>query len=232
MTYKEEIDEEFREFYDDNIKVHIADDHQTLIDGVTAVLNLEKDIDVIGHSLNGHEVLEWFREHSADVLILDINMPIIDGLDVLRGLKKMKDAPRVVILSSYDDAKLIKEVLKLGALGFIPKKSAGEYIVKAIRNVSKGNQYFSEDVKSRMMKTLMGMPLPKANPEAALISSLTPREYQVLKLIAQQYTTREMAKELRITESTVESHRKNLIGKVRVKNSVGLAIFAMKNDIL
>ena len=233
MNYKQEKKEEFKEFYEDNtIKVHIADDHQTLIDGVTAVLNLEKDIDVIGHSLNGHEVLEWFREHSADVLILDINMPLVDGLDVLRGLNKFEDTPQVVILSSYDDIKLVKEVLKLGALGFIPKKSAGEHIVNAIRNVAKNYQYFSDEIKDRMMKSLMGKPLPKANPEAALIRSLTPREFQVLKLIAQQYTTREMAKELSITESTVESHRKNLIGKVRVKNSVGLAIFAMKNDIL
>ena len=221
------------ELFDDKITVHIADDHQILIDGVIAVLGLEKDIEVVGFSLNGNQVLEWFHEHSADVLILDINMPELDGLEVLRQFQSFDDVPQVVILSSYDDIKLIKEVLSMGAKGFVPKKSAGEHIVKAIRNVFKGEQYFSDEVKEKMMKTLMGKPTQeKGSQEGMLINSLTRREYQILKLIAQQYTTKEIAQALHVSDSTVETHRKNLIRKVNVKNSVGLAIFAMKNEIL
>ena len=221
------------ELFDDKITVHIADDHQILIDGVIAVLGLEKDIEVVGFSLNGNQVLEWFHEHSADVLILDINMPELDGLEVLRQFQNFDDVPQVVILSSYDDIKLIKEVLSMGAKGFVPKKSAGEHIVKAIRNVFKGEQYFSDEVKEKMMKTLMGKPTQeKGSQEGMLINSLTRREYQILKLIAQQYTTKEIAQALHVSDSTVETHRKNLIRKVNVKNSVGLAIFAMKNEIL
>ncbi|MCB0459259.1 MAG: response regulator transcription factor [Flavobacteriaceae bacterium] len=217
---------------DDKITVHIADDHQILIDGVMAVLGLEKDIEVVGYSLNGNQVLDWFHEHSADVLVLDINMPEVDGIEVLRQFQHYEDVPQVVILSSYDDIKLIKEVLSMGAKGFVPKKSAGEHIVKAIRNVASGDQYFSEEVKEKMMKTLMGKPIQEKGGEGMLINSLTRREYQILKLIAQQYTTKEISEALHISESTVETHRKNLIRKVNVKNSVGLAIFAMKNEII
>ena len=227
------IDEELKDLLNDKITVHIADDHQILIDGVIAVLGLEKDIEVVGYSLNGTQVLDWFHEHSADVLVLDINMPKVDGIEVLRQFQTYDDVPHVIILSSYDDIKLIKEVLSMGAKGFVPKKSAGEHIVKAIRNVYQGQQYFSEEVKEKMMKTLMGKPMhDKESQEGMLINSLTRREYQILKLIAQQYTTKEIALALHVSDSTVETHRKNLIKKVNAKNSVGLAIFAMKNEII
>jgi len=227
------VNVELEGFIDDKITVHIADDHQILIDGVIAVLGQERNIDVVGYSLNGKEVINWFSEHSADVLVLDISMPILDGLEVLKKFKELEDVPKIVILSSYDDIKLIKEVLGMGALGFVPKKSAAEHIVKAIRNVHQGDQYFSDEVKEKMMKTFMGKPIhDNGSQEGMLINSLTRREYQILKLIAQQYTTREIGGNLGISESTVETHRKNLIKKINVKNSVGLAIFAMKNEIV
>ena len=218
---------------DKTITVHIADDHQILIDGVKAVLNIETDIEVIGFSLNGLQVVEWFEEHNADVLILDINMPELDGIGVLKSLKKNKNRPEIIVLSSYDDIKLVKEVLQMGAKGFVPKKSAGEHIVNAVYKVAEGNQYFTDDVKEKMMQTLLnGQPKNEGSQDGVLISSLTKREIQVLKLVAQQYSTREIAEELIISESTVETHRKNLMKKVKVKNSVGLAIFALKNEVI
>lgn len=219
---------------DNKITVHIADDHQILIDGVMAVLDLEEDIEVVGYSLDGNQVIEWFSERSADVLILDINMPKLDGIGVLKEFDSYDDVPNVIILSSYDDIKLVKEVLGMGAMGFVTKKSAGEHIVRAIRKVRQGEQYFSDEIKEKMMKTLMSKPLKMddSNIEGVLISSLTRREYQILKLIAQQYTTKEISETLHISDSTVETHRKNLIKKTNVKNSVGLAIFAMRNEIV
>ena len=216
-----------------NIKVHIADDHQILIDGVKAVLNLEPNIEVVGYSLNGNQVLKWFDENEADVLILDINMPELDGIEVLKKLKKSKNVPEIIVLSSYDDVKLVKEVLNMGAKGFVPKKSAGEHIVNAVYKVAEGNQYFTDDVKEKMMQTLLnGQTKNEGSQDGVLISSLTKREVQVLKLVAQQYSTREIGDELHISESTVETHRKNLMKKVKVKNSVGLAIFALKNEVV
>ena len=219
---------------DQTITVHIADDHQILIDGVKAVLNTENGIEVIGFSLNGIQVIEWFKENYADVLILDINMPKLDGIGVLKALKKSKKKrPEIIVLSSYDDIKLVKEVLQMGAKGFVPKKSAGEHIVNAVYKVANGNQYFTDDVKEKMMQTLLnGQPKNEGSQDGVLISSLTKRELEVLKLVAQQYSTREIAQELSISESTVDTHRKNLMKKVKVKNSVGLAIFALKNEVI
>ena len=218
---------------EDKITVHIADDHQILIDGVKAVLNLEPQIEVTGFSLNGNEVVEWFKENQADVLVLDINMPELDGIQVLKRLKGEKNKPEIIVLSSYDDVKLVKEVLQMGAKGFVPKKSAGEHIVNAVYKVAEGNQYFTDDVKEKMMQTLLtGQVKNEGSQDGVLISSLTKREVQVLKLVAQQYSTREIGDELHISESTVETHRKNLMKKVKVKNSVGLAIFALKNEVI
>jgi DNA-binding NarL/FixJ family response regulator len=215
------------------ITVHIADDHQILIDGVKAVLNIESGIEVIGYSLNGNEVIDWYSENESDVLILDINMPLLDGIEVLKKLKQLKKRPEIIVLSSYDDVKLVKEVLQMGAKGFVPKKSAGEHIVNAVYKVAEGSQYFTDDVKEKMMQTLLnGQIKNEGSQDGVLISSLTRREVEVLKLVAQQYSTREIGDELHISESTVETHRKNLMKKVKVKNSVGLAIFALKNEVI
>ena len=215
------------------ITVHIADDHQILIDGVKAVLDLEPKIEVTGFSLNGLQVVEWFKENQADVLVLDINMPELDGIQVLKSLKGEKNRPEIIVLSSYDDVKLVKEVLQMGAKGFVPKKSAGEHIVNAVYKVAEGNQYFTDDIKEKMMQTLLsGQVKNEGSQDGVLISSLTKREVQVLKLVAQQYSTKEIGDELHISESTVETHRKNLMKKVKVKNSVGLAIFALKNEVI
>jgi DNA-binding NarL/FixJ family response regulator len=218
---------------DKMITVHIADDHQILIDGVKAVLNIEPKIEVVGYSLNGNEVVAWFKEQSCDVLILDINMPELDGIEVLKKLKQHKNRPEIIVLSSYDDVKLVKEVLQMGAKGFVPKKSAGEHIVNAVYKVAEGSQYFTDDVKEKMMQTLLnGQIKNEGSQDGVLISSLTKREVEILKLVAQQYSTREIGDELHISESTVETHRKNLMKKVKVKNSVGLAIFALKNEVI
>lgn len=218
---------------DKMITVHIADDHQILIDGVKAVLNIEPKIEVVGYSLNGNQVIAWFKEQSCDVLILDINMPELDGIEVLKKLKQHKNRPEIIVLSSYDDVKLVKEVLQMGAKGFVPKKSAGEHIVNAVYKVAEGSQYFTDDIKEKMMQTLLnGQIKNEGSQDGVLISSLTKREVEILKLVAQQYSTREIGDELHISESTVETHRKNLMKKVKVKNSVGLAIFALKNEVI
>ena len=216
------------------IKVHIADDHQILIDGIIAVLSSEENIEVVGYSLNGKDVLDWFVSNEADILVLDINMPEVDGIEVLQNFNKQNFQQKVIVLSSYDDVKLIKEVLKIGASGFLAKKCAGESIVDAINTVFKGQQYFSESIKERLLSTftkdLTRNEIPSL--DGTFFSSLTPRELDVLRLIAQQYNSKEISSELHISVNTVETHRKNLISKLKVKNVVGLAIYAVKNNIV
>jgi len=204
-----------------------------LIDGLTAVLQQVNDIEIVGSSKDGHELLEIFKESSCDILLLDINMPQISGIEVLKEFKNYNEVPKVIVLSSYDDIKLIKDVIKLGAKAFVQKKSAGEHIVNAIRTVHNGGQYFSEEVKEKMLRTLMSRPKhDESRHEGALLNSLTRREYQILKLIAQQMSTKEMSESLNISPSTLETHRKNLLRKLDIKNSVGLALLAARHKII
>lgn len=215
------------------ITVHIADDHQILIDGIIAVLKNENGIKVVGHSLNGKQVLEWFENNDADILVLDINMPEIDGIEVLRKFKEIGKEQSTVILSSYDDIKLVKEVIKIGADGFLAKKCAGESIAEAIKTVHEGEQYFSKSVQKDMLASLSGKKKKNhIHQDGVFISSLTDRELEVLKLISHELNSREIADKLFISTSTVDTYRKSLLKKLKVKNSIGLAMYAVKNNLV
>ena len=119
------------------IQVHVADDHKILIEGLMAIIETDDNIEVIGFSLTGQEVIDWFnvKKNKADVLVLDITMPVLDGIEVLRQFKKLKITQNIIILSSYDDIKIVEEILKLGCSGYITKNNAGEHILDAIKAV-------------------------------------------------------------------------------------------------
>jgi DNA-binding NarL/FixJ family response regulator len=219
----------------EKIHVHVADDHKIVIDGIIAVLNTDNEIEINGYSLTGKEVIDWFEnpENKADVLILDITMPIIDGIGVLKLFKKNKFNQKVIILSSYDDVKIVQEMLKLGCMGYITKNNAGEHIVEAIKAVFKGEQYFSDDIQKMLLKTLSGQQVAEGQlPNNFLIDTLTDRELEVLKLITKQFNTPEIADTLNVSVSTIETYRKSLLKKLKVKNAVGLAMYAVKNKIV
>lgn len=213
--------------------VHIADDHKIIIDGISAVINIEDDLEVIAHSLNGKETIQWFKENHADVLLLDINMPICNGKEVLKQLKDIEEKPLVIVLTSYDDVKTIKDVLDLGAKGFLPKKTAGIHVTEAIHKILKGEEYFTDDINKKIMHSLLGKPLKEEGVEdPEIIASLSKREYQILKMIAQEYSTKEIASNLFISPRTVEAHRNALYEKTDSKNVIGLVNFAAKNNVV
>jgi DNA-binding NarL/FixJ family response regulator len=217
------------------IYVHIADDHKILIEGIIAVINTDKEIEIKGYSLTGKEVIDWFDEkrNKADVLILDITMPLLDGFEVLKYFNKNGIKQNVIILSSYDDIKIVQEMLSLGCKGYITKNSAGEHIVEAIKAVASGEQYFSSDIQQILLKSFAGQQVPVGDaPNKFIIDTLTGRELDVLKLITKQYSSPEIADTLNLGISTIETHRKNLLRKLKVKNSVGLAMYAVKNNIV
>lgn len=217
----------------EKIYVHVADDHKILIEGIIAVINTDKEIEIEGYSLTGKEVIDWSKEKTADILILDINMPIFDGIDVLKFFQTNKIDQKVIILSSYDDVNLVKQMLNLGAKGFLSKNSAGEHIVKAIKAVAAGEQYFSDDIQNNLFKLYTGQKVAEGErPESTIAHSLTERELEVLKLIAKENSTSEISGILNISTNTVETYRKSLLKKTKVKNAVGLAMYAVKNNII
>ena len=215
------------------IRVHIADDHKILIEGIIAVINTDESIEVEGYSLTGKQVIEWIKSNSADILILDINMPEYDGIEVLKFFKQKKITQKIIILSSYDDVKLVQEMINLGANGFLSKNSAGLHIIEAINAVYHGEQYFSDTIKNNLIKLYTGENVTSGKrPESTILNSLTPRELEVLKLITDEYSSPEIAGILNISQSTVDTYRKSLLKKTNVKNSIGLAMYAVKNNII
>lgn len=219
----------------EKIYVHVADDHKILIEGIIAILNTDKEIEIKGYSLTGQEVIDWFNieENKADVLILDITMPVVDGFQVLKHFYKEGLDQKVIILSSYDDIKIVQEVLSLGACGYISKGNAGEHIIKAIKAVANNEQYYSNDIQSMLIKSIAGQRVkPGEAPESFLFETLTIKEKLVLKLVAKEYSTGEIADELNISSHTVETYRKKLLSKLNVRNSVGLAMYAVKYKLV
>ena len=215
-----------------NIRVHIADDHQVLIDGIEAVLKIEPKITVVGTSVNGLQVLEWFEENIADVLILDINMPKLDGIEVLKALKKKEISTKPIVLSSYEDIKLVRKVLNLGALGFLGKNCAAEQIVKAILSVAEGEEYFSKSVLQEMLSFVGIKERLTARPDGYYGRPLSERELEILKYVSCELNSKEIGNILNISPSTVETYRKKLLKKLDVKNSVGMVMYAIKHELI
>jgi len=211
------------------IKIHLIDDHQIIIDGLLAVLKLEDDFEVVGFSLNGDSIHERLTANNADVVIMDINMPDIDGIDILKDFQKKGIPCKIIILSSHDDLKLIREVLNLGANGYLSKKCAGENIAEAVRKVHRGEQYFCESIKDKML-TSFSSDDTSNNYEPVI--SITKREKEILQLVIKEFTTKEISEQLAISINTTDTHRKNIMRKLGVKNTIGLVKYAIKHDLV
>lgn len=216
------------------INIALVDDHTILLDGLEALLSINESYKIIAKISCGEDLLVREDIDDIDVLIMDINMNGIDGIETLKTLRNKGYDTKCIFLSSYDDLKLVNEAINLGALGYITKVSATDYLEQAIQNVMKGELYYSPDIRDRILMAFSGKKITnkKESNELGFIRQLTDRELDVLKLIAQQYTSDEIAKKLYIAKSTVDSHRKNLISKLKVKNAVGLGLFAERNNLI
>lgn len=217
---------------DEKIKIHLADDHKVLIDGMLSMLKTNTKFEVVGFSLNGENLYEEIQNNKADILVMDINMPIKDGIDVLREFSLKGFCCKVIILSSYDDVKIIKEVLKLGANGYLSKQSAGENIIEAINVVASGEEYFSQSIRDRIFQSFSKIPQQSYINDAMPLSTITERELEILRLITLEYSGTQIGDELNISSNTVETHRKNLIKKLNVKSTIGLVKYALKHNII
>lgn len=214
------------------INIYLADDHQLLIDGMQAVLKTQPGYEVVGYALNGQNLIQDAILKKTDILVMDINMPVKDGLEVLRELGTQELPFRIIVLSSYDDLKLVREVMKLGASGYMTKQCAGENIVEAIKVIYDGEEYFCKTISDKIFTTF-ARNNPKVNTSANTFqTNLTGRELDIIRLISLEYSGKEIGEELFISQHTVETHRKNLMKKLEVKSSVGLVKYAIKNNLV
>lgn len=213
------------------VKIAIADDHQMFVEGIVLALTGNTQIEITGTANNGKKALTLVQATRPHVLLLDINMPEMDGLEVTRMLRKDYPEIRIIILSMYLEKEFIKDLLGAGISGYILKNTGIKELEQAILAVSKGEKYFSSDVALRMMDAQTATEYPDKFGDKSELSKLTEREIDVLKLIALEQTTPEIAEKLFISTYTVETHRKNLIRKLNVKNIAGLVKFAVQHGL-
>ncbi|MBN2350826.1 MAG: response regulator transcription factor [Bacteroidales bacterium] len=214
----------------DKIKVLIADDHKIFRDGIKALLEKVKDIEVVCEAENGDEVLLRLESNEVNVILMDIDMGTTNGFDTAVKVKKQFPDCNILVLSMHGDHNYIIKMLEAGAIGYILKNAGKEELLTAIRSVAGGDSYFSKEVSSRLIEQI-NRPQSSYKKKDKDVP-LTEREIEILRLISQEYSNPEIAEELFISIRTVDTHRRNLLDKLGVKNTAGLVKYAIKKGII
>ncbi len=210
-------------------KVLLVDDHPVIRFGMVTLLEEEEEVEIVAEAEGGQDALDKLEQHKdIELVIMDIKMPDMDGIEATKAIKEKYPNIVVLALSMSDEQDYISKMLEAGASGYILKNSGSEEIMKAVRTVMAGENYFSSRVSDIMVSQYLrekGVD-HTTEPEEVI---LTEREKEILKLIAEEKTNFEIGEALEISKRTVETHRRNLIGKLDCKNTAGLVKFAIKN---
>ena len=199
------------------LKVLVADDHTMFLDGMVEMISNIPNISIVHTATSGQEVIDYLKEHDIDMLITDLRMKDIDGFELSEMLRKEHPEIKILVVSMHNDPTIINQMLSKGISGYILKNTGKQELISAIDKISNGETFFSEEVKSKFISSKV-----RKNNAPEEMVKLTTREREVLELIAEEYTTNEMAEKLFISLNTVETHRKNILRKLNVRNSVGI----------
>ncbi|MEQ1772740.1 MAG: response regulator transcription factor [Burkholderiales bacterium] len=209
------------------IRVILVDDHRMLRDALIMVLGGEPDIDVVSVAEDGVSAIERAREHDPDVLVLDIAMPGMNGVQVAQVLRKEMPRIRILALSAYMDKRFVQEILKAGASGYVTKAAAATELPRAIRAVAAGQNYLSPEITSAVVSQFAS----DGGTGALAGSPLSAREREVLRLVADGVRTAAIGRRLGITEGTVEAHRRNVMRKLEIRTVAELTKYAVREGI-
>jgi DNA-binding NarL/FixJ family response regulator len=212
------------------IRVLIAEDHLMVRAGIRALLEKAGDIHVMGEASNGQEAIEMTETLKPDVLIMDIMMPRMNGIQAAENLREMRLPTNILLLSMYSDEGFVHQALQCGVKGYVLKSSVSDELLWAVRAVASGKTYLSDPISEIVVESAI-------HSHAALqdgdpLSNLSPREKEILQLIAEEYTSAEIGKMLFISEKTVEKHRTKLMEKLNVRNLAGLVRLAVKYHLV
>lgn len=205
------------------ISVYIVDDHTVVIEGIYSLLQKESSIEIIGYANNADNCLQYFTTHQADVILMDISLPDMNGVDLCKIIKNKYPGIMVLALSTFNQGTYIRKMMESGASGYLLKNAGKQEIVEAIKIVTKGKTYLSFDAGQALKSDLQ---------QQNAIPPLTKREKEVLVNIAAGLTNMQIAEKLFISVDTVDSHRKNLYTKLNVKNTAMLIRFALENNLV
>lgn len=205
------------------IKVLLVDDHQIIIDGLKSLLKNSDEIIVTAEANNGREALRILDILEIDVVLMDIDMPVMNGIDTLKEISKRGSKVKVIILSMHNEAGMIKSLIEIGAKGYLLKSCTQDELIAAVRKVASGQSYFSTEVTLSLLN-------PAQNNQQNEV--LTERETEIIKLIAEGFSNKEIGNQLFISHRTVDTHRTNLMKKLDVGNIAGLISYAIRNGIV
>ena len=214
-----------------NYKILVADDHPFFRDGIRQLLIESGNFSVVDEASNGKEVLDKLINKKYDLIIMDIKMPGMTGIEATRQIKNSYPKVKVLAMSMFDEQPYIVKMLKAGAKGYLLKNSGKDELVKAITKMMKGESYFSKNVSDIMMAHIIEGKTINASTGEPLNISLTRREREIIQLIAEEQTNVEIGDALGISPRTVDTHRRNLLQKLKVKNTAGLVKFALLNNL-
>ncbi len=210
------------------IKVIIVDDHKLVTDCIGLFLKGAQDIEVIGVAHSGKDALQMLKKMIPDVVLLDISMPEMTGIQLTEAIKKKYNDIKILILSMHSDYNNISDAIDAGADGYVPKDVSSEELVEAIETVSRGKNYFHSTISDEIVKNYAN----KRQKNSSILPQLTKRELEVLQLFAEGYNNSEIAERLFLSVRTIESHKNHILQKTNMKNSVELIKFAIKNKII
>ena len=212
------------------IRTLLVDDHTVLRDGLRALLQAHSDIEVVGEADNGLEAVTLVEEHLPDVVVMDVAMPRMNGLEATRRIKKLHPTCRVLILTHYEHREYVLPILRAGADGYILKRSAGDELVAAIRSVHAGESVLDPTVARTVIEAYVGSGRRNADDED--VPPLTDREREVLILIAEGYTNQQIAHTLHISPKTVDAHRMNIMNKLDLHSRTDLIKYAIRKGLV
>jgi DNA-binding NarL/FixJ family response regulator len=213
------------------IRVLIADDQALVRGGFRLILEAQKDIEVVGEAEDGREALTLARELSPDVVLMDIRMPELDGLEATRRLMADGEAPRVLMLTTFDEDEYVYDALKSGASGFLLKDIRPEQLAEAVRVAAKGDALLAPAITRRLIEEFVRRPPPGSGPPAE-VDRLTERELEVLKLIARGLSNAEIAATLFLSEATVKTHITHVLTKLNLRDRVQAVVLAYESGLV
>ena len=209
------------------IKVLLVDDHAIMRDGIRALLSLHDDIKIVGEASEGQEAIEKTQDLSPDVVVMDVAMPDMDGIEATRRIRKQSPRVKVIVLTQYDNKEYVLSAIKAGVAGYVPKRALGSELVSAVRAVNRGESFLYPSAAAALIDDYRRQ-AKTADP----YDQLTPREREILKLIAEGHTSREIADALFISLKTVYGHRTKIMDKLGLRNHTDLFKFAVRKGLL
>jgi DNA-binding NarL/FixJ family response regulator len=215
----------------DKIRVLLADDHTVVRQGLRALLAAEEDIEIVGEAENGRQAIQLVRNLMPDVAVIDIAMPVLNGLEATRQITRSVPETKVLILSSYSDDEYVQQLTEAGAAGYLVKQTAANELLKAIREAQRGNAYFSPAIAKRLRDHCRDS-FASSSPGRKPPEHLTTREAEVLQLIAEGRANKQIAAELCISIKTVEKHRQQVMNKLNIHDVAGLTRHAISKGII